>query len=348
MKRALVAGLLQLALGIATVGIAAYLVSSWIASQRAAGIPAGRIIIRPPHDVSCLAVVAGTIWAGGKEGLFQFAVDGSPQALPAPLQRLRFVAALLAEADGGVWIAHEDGISRWQAGTLRDYSAVAGRFPGRGLSLLRDRAGRLWAGSDRSLTRLEAESFTHVPVPAAFGLTEAAVLFEDDSGRLWVGDSSPRSPGLVRLDADGFHLLTRRHGLPHPSVNAIMQAQGSSSVWIGTGFAGEGGAVLVDNDAWRAVGVAQGLAGNKVRSIFEDSGGRFWFGSEYDGVAVFGAHRLAVIAEADGLAGPEVKAMLEYPAGTYWLGTNGGLTRIASFDDARGDPRYPGFTDRRP
>jgi ligand-binding sensor domain-containing protein len=348
MKRELLSGLLQLALGIATVALAAYLAAAWLASERAANIPAGRQIIRPPHDVACLAVVDGAVWAGGKEGLFQFAADGRPLVVPVPLQGLRFVAALLPEADGSVWVAHEDGVSRWRAGTLRHYSTLAGAFPGRGLALLRDRAGTLWAGSDRSLTRLVADAFVRVPLPDAFGLTEAAVLFEDDSGRLWIGDSSPRSPGLVRRDATGFHLLTRRDGLPHHAINAIMQVQGGSSLWIGTGFAGEGGAVFVDNNAWRAVGTAQGLAGNKVRSIFEDSAGRFWFGSEYDGVAVFGAQRLAVIAEADGLAGPEVKAILEYPTGIYWLGTNGGLTRLSDFDSTRGDPRYPGFAERRP
>jgi ligand-binding sensor domain-containing protein len=122
-----------------------------------------------------------------------------------------------------------------------------------------------------------------------------------------------------------------------------MQAGESSALWVGTGFAGSGGAVLINNDSWRTIGRQHGLAGDKVRTIFEDSRRRLWFGSEYDGVALFADTRLALIDEAGGLAGPEVKAILEYPADTFWLGTNGGLTRIERLETPAGDSRYPGF-----
>lgn len=105
--------------------------------------------------------------------------------------------------------------------------------------------------------------------------------------------------------------------------------------------------MAISNGSLRAIGRQHGLAGDKVRTIFEDSRGRLWFGSEYDGVAVFGDTRLAVIGEGDGLAGPEVKAIVEYPANTFWLGTNGGLTRIEDFEPPAGDARYPGFGSLR-
>ena len=348
MKHPRLTGLVQIVVGVALVGLTVFAIGSWIDRHREANIPAGRSILRPPHDVNCLVMVDGTLWAGGKEGLFLFATDGSRRPLPAPLATLRFVAALLPEADGSVWLAHEDGVSRWQNGTLHHYSALAGAFPGRGLALLRRRDGSLWAGSDHALARLDGDRFTIQSIPEGIRPNEVAVLFEDSVGTLWIGDSSPRSPGLLSLDRQGFHLHDRSSGLPHPSTNVIMQPSGSSAMWVGTGFADQGGAVLIDKNAWRAVGPEQGLAGNKVRSIYEDGDGRLWFGSEYDGVAVFGQGRLAVIDQADGLAGPEVKAILEYPRQTFWLGTNGGLTRIARFDATQGDPRYPGFGGSRP
>ena len=334
---------LQIIIGMALVALGAYFLVTWVGHQRAAHFPAGRSILRPPHDVQCLARVDNTIWAGGKDGLFVFAADGSAGLVPEALRQLHFVAALLHEADGGVWIAHEDGITHWGHGTAQHYSAQAGDFPGRGLSLLRDHDGALWAGSERALTRLHGSRFQPVAIPESFALTEIAVLYQDRSGALWIGDSSPRSPGVVRRDAQGFHLLTQREGLPHASVNTIIEQGTNSALWIGTGFAGSGGAVTRNEGSWRAIGRQQGLAGDKVRTIFEDSHGRLWFGSEYDGVAIFGQFRLAVIGEADGLAGPEVKAILEYPTDTFWLGTNGGLTRIEHFDPQQNDPRYPGF-----
>jgi ligand-binding sensor domain-containing protein len=264
------------------------------------------------------------------------------------LRQLHFVAALLHEADGGVWIAHEDGVTHWLHGTAQHYSAQAGGFPGRGLSLLRDRDGTLWAGSERSLNRLDDATFRPLAIPESFELTEIDVLYQDRAGALWIGDASPRSPGLIRLDAKGFHLMTQREGLPHTSINTIIEQGTNSALWVGTGFAGSGGAVTITNGSRRAIGRQEGLAGDKVRTIFEDSHGRLWFGSEYDGVAIFGESRLAVLGEAEGLAGPEVKAMVEYPTDTFWLGTNGGLTRIERFDLPQGDSRYPGFGSTHP
>ena len=333
----------QVVAGVALVAAAAWLLMDWLASEQMAHIPAGRRILRPPQDVQCLAQVDESIWAGGRDGLFVFAVDGSAQPVPAPLRGLHFVSALLRESDGGVWVAHEDGMSYWKSGAVKHFSAQAGAFPGRGLSVLRDREGTLWAGSERTLARLEGDVFRPLVMPDSFALSEVDVLYQDHAGALWIGDSSPRSPGLIRRDARGFRLFTQRDGLPHLTINTIMQAGGSSALWVGTGFAGSGGAVLINNDAWRTIGRQHGLAGDKVRTIFEDSHGRLWFGSEYDGVALFADSRLAVIDEAGGLAGPEVKAILEYPADTFWLGTNGGLTRIERLQTAAGDSRFPGF-----
>ncbi len=336
----------QIAFGMVFVVLIVYLLSGWIASERDAHIPPGRMILRPPHDVNCLALIDDAIWAGGKDGLFVFASNGTALVTQEPLRSLRFVTALLREADGSVWIAHEDGMTHWKNAVARHFSTLAGSFPGRGLAVLRDRDGVLWAGSDRGLAKLVGDRFIPVVIPDEFLLTEVAVLFQDSVGALWLGDSSPRSPGLVRWDAEGFRLLTRHDGLPHQTTNTIINQGGSSRLWVGTGFAGLGAAVIFDGVTWQVVGRQQGLAGDKVRSIFEDTAGRLWFGSEYEGVAVFGDQRLAVIDEAGGLAGPEVKAILEYPQNTFWLGTNGGLTKISQFQPVAGDPRYPGFGGR--
>ncbi len=343
MKRHSIVSLAQVVLGATLVTLVVYSVLAWMAAERTAHLPKGHVNLRPPSDVYCLALVDGAIWAGGKEGLFVFARDASALPVPADLRQLHFVSALLAEADGGVWLAHEDGMTHWTRTATRHYSTLATAFVGRGLSVLRDRDGVLWAGSDRHLLRLQGDAFRPVAIPEAFGLTEAAVLYQDRAGLLWIGDASPRSPGLISYGPQGFRLYTQQDGLPHHSINTLMQTRTGTGLWVGTGFAGAGSAVYIDQNGWRRAGRPQGLAGDKVRSIFEDSMGRLWFGSEYEGLAVFGAARLAIIGVANGLAGPEVKAILEYPPHTFWLGSNGGLTRIENFDAQQGDPRYPGF-----
>ena len=73
-----------------------------------------------------------------------------------------------------------------------------------------------------------------------------------------------------------------------------------------------------------------GLAGEKVRSIFEDQNGTLWFGSEYDGIALNDGQSWRIFTPKTGLAGWEVKDMLQDSAENLWLGTENGLTRLSS------------------
>ena len=101
---------------------------------------------------------------------------------------------------------------------------------------------------------------------------------------------------------------------------------------MATGFSSRGGAAVLRHGVFTSLLKKDGLAGDKVRSVFADRAGRLWFGAEYDGVAISEERTWRIIGPQDGLSGKEVKAILEDIYGTYWLGTDGGLTRIDSFD----------------
>ena len=70
-------------------------------------------------------------------------------------------------------------------------------------------------------------------------------------------------------------------------MNAIAGGSGGA-VYVATGYGDRGGLALYRNGTWSVLSVADGLPGANVRSVFEDSGGRLWVGSEYDGLAVLG------------------------------------------------------------
>jgi len=74
---------------------------------------------------------------------------------------------------------------------------------------------------------------------------------------------------------------------------------------------------------------ADGLAGNKGRSLFEDRDNIIWIGSEIDGLTRVDKNGgFKVIKEIDGLNGSEIMCMLQDPAGNLWLGQEKGLCRI--------------------
>ena len=112
-------------------------------------------------------------------------------------------------------------------------------------------------------------------------------------------------------------------------VNAILEDR-EGVLWFGTGFAARGGVSLYDGAQWTALTREDGLAGDKVRSLFQDAAGVMWIGSEYDGIARATGQGWQVLDVKSGLSGMEIKAILQTPQGDLWLGTENGITRITA------------------
>ncbi len=65
-----------------------------------------------------------------------------------------------------------------------------------------------------------------------------------------------------------------------------------------------------------------------IRSIFEDSQGRFWFGSHDEGVSRWDGHEFSYYTVADGLSGNQVRTIQEDAAGDLWFETEHGISRF--------------------
>ena len=66
-----------------------------------------------------------------------------------------------------------------------------------------------------------------------------------------------------------------------------------------------------------------------VGTIFQDSRGRFWFGSQQEGVALLDGGAFTYYTMDDGLSGNQIRSIQEGPDGTLWFATGQGVT---SFD----------------
>ncbi len=76
-----------------------------------------------------------------------------------------------------------------------------------------------------------------------------------------------------------------------------------------------------------AVGILRFKSG--IRCIFEDSLGRFWFGSHDEGVSRWDGHEFTYYTVAEGLSGNQVRTIQEDAEGNMWFGTNQGISRFA-------------------
>ena len=77
----------------------------------------------------------------------------------------------------------------------------------------------------------------------------------------------------------------------------------------------------------RAYGIADGLAGDSITGIVQDSRGYLWIATT-DGVSRFDGGRFTTYDSSDGLPHARVHALLEGRDGTWWIATQGGLARF--------------------
>jgi diguanylate cyclase (GGDEF)-like protein len=139
-----------------------------------------------------------------------------------------------------------------------------------------------------------------------------------------------RAPAASALDP-GLAITQYRHdtwntreGLPQSSVEAILQTR-DGYLWLGTqeGLARFDGITFAvfDRDNTRA------LKHNRVLSLYEDSGGSLWIGTEGGGLTRMQGGTFTTFDEAQGLPRGSVRAIAEDKSGTLWVGTPSGLAR---------------------
>jgi ligand-binding sensor domain-containing protein len=316
--------------------------------QRGAGLRAPRVqglqVIRPPGETSALALQGDVLWAGGDDGVVGLALrDGRITARVGCQPALADVRALLAEADGTLWIGHERGLTRFANSRCTTFGTADGLPDRQVRSLLRDREGRLWVGTWHGAARGDGERWRRLDTPGGPADDRVAAMLEDGEGGMWFGLQASRAGGLARCDAGGCRRFAIADGLPHEHATALLLAR-DGSVWAGFGEFDRGGAARLAprGQAWAVhdtLSTRDGLAGNSVRSIHQDRDGALWFGSEYNGLARLEGGSRHVIGEDAGLSHREVKAIVQHGDRTLWLATGNGVTRVAAttLDALRGE-----------
>ena len=91
--------------------------------------------------------------------------------------------------------------------------------------------------------------------------------------------------------------------------------------------------------------IADGLAHDEIRKIFQDSHGFLWFCTT-DGLSRFDGYRFTTYTAKNGLAFSYISDMLESHSGVYWISTNGGgVSRFDPSASARAGVTAGGKTD---
>ncbi len=299
-------------------------------------------------DICSLAFKGDEIWTGGIDGLFVYR-DGAF----SEVGDFRQVKAVLS-GDLGIWAGHDEGLTLISKTGMMTIDSNSGLPDNRVNALAYDDEGVLWAGTWGGIALIKDGKVTE-KLSEKDGLIDdmVNVIFKDSADNMWIGSYVAPRGGITVISDSKKERFSAADGLLHSNINAIIEITGDF-VLTGGGLFTKGGGTLFRHasDGWIKTGeitVSDGIAGEKVRSLFLDSSGRLWAGSEYDGLAVFSDFRIStsgvfshsgpVILTTDkGLPNNEVKVISEAPDGSIWVGTRSGLLRIdkGGIDNERG------------
>jgi len=336
-KRILIKGIC----GLVLIGIIAFVVISISKDIQNNSKRAGFDSILTDKDFCTLAVDGDTIWGGGANGLFK--IDRKTMQAQE-IGRYQFVRALLVTTQG-LWIGHENGLTLMQKDATTTYSTATGALPDNRVNALeRDRAGNLWIGTWGGAVKYDGKSFTTFSTKDGLLVDMINVIRADSSGAIWFGSYVAPRGGICVLRNAKWQYFTPKDALLHANINAIIQLQDGSVLAGGGLYTSGGGTRFVDvNGVWTKTDTltkADGLAGEKVRSLFQDRTGRLWIGSEYDGAVMvrtafwgtadkLGTAALVKLDTKSGLHDNEVKVVVEDASGNIWFGARRGITRIS-------------------
>jgi signal transduction histidine kinase/ligand-binding sensor domain-containing protein len=303
----------------------------------------------------------GFLWLGCDTGLLRF--DGSRfstwDALGGAALPITAARALLAQADGSLWVGFDDpgGVSRIRGRDVRTFGEADGLPRGQVRMLLEDRSGTLWAGTSGGLFRFDGSRW--YPVTAGLPSDSRGIFsgYTTKAGSLVVGtddgvyrqvQSETRFEPLEvfgRVDGGVRGITEDRLGRivttdvtsgfrrVRMGAASLMAERGrglriltdrEGSVWVATGGHGIWKVTLADGTAAaiEKTSAVSGLVSEGAFSLLEDRDGNIWAGTS-DGITRFTRQ------DVDTFTDLGVAAAIEStPDGRIWAATFDGLNEF--------------------
>jgi ligand-binding sensor domain-containing protein len=172
---------------------------------------------------------AGTFWIG-TDGRGVYHQVGKQLIHYTTRQGLvnNFVRAFLQSRDGSVWIATDEGVSRWTRDRFTNYQMKDGLCYFSTRSILEDRNGDIWIGTDRGVSRLHHDKFESDAAVRALQAEKVWAIHQDPDGGLWFGT---RTGGLYRWQSGQLTHYTVAQGLASNSIYELVE-DNNGKLWV--------------------------------------------------------------------------------------------------------------------
>jgi ligand-binding sensor domain-containing protein len=302
-----------------------------------AGLHCSRVDLPGRPAVNAIAGdSAGGIWFATDAGILFLPPAVPPRDASRPvglrlLSRAK-IRALLVDHQGILWIGtDEDGLFRFSAGHLANYTTANGLPASRVSSLMEDHESNIWVATNAGLCVLGTRRIVNYALSGRLAQSYVSAIVQDPGGGFWFGTAY----GLCRLNGERFSNFYASDGLCSNYILSLLVDR-TGVLWVGTGRGlnriSKGRIV---RETWNPAGPRWNRV---VRSLYQDGDGVIWVGWER-GFSAFHAGRVADFVLPDSLENTLVVTMCRGPGGSLWVGTQGeGLFRYAVRTGRTGRP----------
>jgi PAS domain S-box-containing protein len=281
---------------------------------------------------------SGNIWFGTSNGVTKY--DGKSFTSYTKQQGLagNVVWTIAEDRTGNIWFGtYDSGVSCFNGKAFSNFTTAQGLIDATIWSICKDKNENFWFGTNKgasyyrsSTQNYDQSGFTNYTTRQGLANNIIWSLLEDRKGNIWFGTNY----GLSFYNGKSFTNYTTKEGLVNNTIIAIMEE--ADNIWLGT----FNGLSRFDGNVFINYTTRQGLVDNNVRSLYRDSQGNCWIGTD-GGISKFNLSTISPknslsagkapfinYTTQQGLAGNSVSDILEDKAKGIWIATDGGLCRF--------------------
>ncbi|MHB8580550.1 MAG: sensor histidine kinase [Ignavibacteriaceae bacterium] len=244
------------------------------------------------------------------------------------------------DSQNDLWLSYVGkGIYEFRENSYYKFPFNAQRYYDNNLKSASDKNGRIWTCAGGKLFELWRDSSgnwkQYYPAIAEPNINSAPeMVYYDRAGLLWIcfsnGDfkSFSISAKNQNLPSSLKQMSVLRKGIDFPNANVLcFFVDDKGYLWISLD---DLGVALVNtrlNKSFvKLYSNKDGLPGNSVRALYEDSNGNIWFGGFMNGLGVLSSKdlnngKIVTFTKKNGLPGNSIRAILEDDFGRMWIGT---------------------------